>query len=93
MSDLGKEFANPNAQPVLSLFSLEYRGYQTSAYAASALGMSSLTANSNGKDSVIWNGSWAELDKNITTFVVGLDKPGQKDPPHAATTPHNPWPN
>jgi len=79
----------------LSFFQLEYRGYQTSAWAAQALGESSLSI---GKD-VIWNSSWGAADhltlqdKGITNHVIGLDKPGQKDPPHAETTPHNPWDN
>jgi RHS repeat-associated protein len=89
VSDLATEYANPNAQPELSLFSLEYRGYQTSAWAAGALGLPNLSVNGN----VIWNGSWATADKQITSVVVGLDKPGTPNPPHAETQPHNPWQN
>ena len=92
VDDFSTELANPNGQPLLSDFSLEYRGYQTSAYAASALGQDSLSMNYDGKSSVIWNGSWGAVDKNITNFVTKFhDKNGQPD--HPETTPHNPWPN
>ncbi len=93
VGDFETELGNPSGQPTLSLFSLEYRGYQTSAWAAQTLGVPSLTFGGN----VIWNSSWAVvdrqtlMDKGITNHVVGLDKPGQKD--HIETTPHNPWPN
>jgi RHS repeat-associated protein len=75
--------------PQLSDFSTEYRGYETSAYAAQALGVPSLSFNGN----VIWNQSWKAvdqqtlMDKGITRVVTG--------PPYnyQETTPHNPWPN
>jgi hypothetical protein len=90
INDFNTELANPAA--TLSLFSLEYRGYQTSAYAASALGMGSISFNYDGKSSVIWNGSWGAVDKNITNFVTRFhDQSGQQT--HTETTPHNPWPN
>ena len=92
VDDFSTELANPNGQPLLSDFSVEYRGYQTSAYAASALGQDSLSMNYDGKSSVIWNGSWGAVDKNITNFVTSFhDKNGKPD--HTETTPHNPWPN
>jgi RHS repeat-associated protein len=92
VDDFSTELANPNGQPLLSDFSLEYRGYQTSAYAWSALGHSSLSMNYDGKSSVIWNGSWGAVDKNITNFVTQFhDRNGHPD--HPETTPHNPWPN
>lgn len=75
--------------PELSLFSTEYRGYQTSAWAAQALGVSPLSFGGN----VIWNSGWAAadrqtlMDKGITREVTG--------PPYNydETKPHNPWPN
>jgi hypothetical protein len=76
--------------PTLSDFSLEYRGYQTSAWAAQALGVPSLAYD--GGSSVIWNSSWAAadrqtlIDKGITQHVTSI-------PGHPETTPHNPWPN
>jgi hypothetical protein len=91
VDDLNTELANPNGT-ILSSFSLEYRGYQTSAFAASALGGSSLSTNYDGKSYMIWNGSWGAVDKNITNLVTKLhDKNGKLD--HLETTPHNPWPN
>lgn len=73
--------------PDLSPFSIEYRGYQTSAFAAQALGVPSLSFGSN----VIWNSSWAAadrqvlMDRGITNHVTSI-------PGHPETTPHNPWP-
>lgn len=91
VDDISSELANPSLG-VLSDFSLEYRGYQTSAYAASALGHDSLSENYDGKSSVIWNGSWAAVDKNITNFVTSFHDDNGKQT-HPETTPHNPWPN
>jgi RHS repeat-associated protein len=91
VDDISSELANP-ALGVLSDFSLEFRGYQTSAYAWSALGYPSLSMNYDGKSYPIWNSSWGAVDKNITNFVTKFhDKNGQPD--HPETTPHNPWPN
>jgi RHS repeat-associated protein len=74
---------------ILSPFSLEYRGYQTSAYAASALGQSSISFGKNGQYP-IWNGSWGAVDKNLTNYITSFrDKSGQPD--HPETTPHDPW--
>jgi RHS repeat-associated protein len=83
-------YADPKTS--LSDFSLEYRGYQTSAFAASALGGSSFSANYDGRSYLIWNGSWAAVDKNITNFVTQFHDQNGK-PNHPETTPHNPWPN
>jgi hypothetical protein len=81
-----------NPATAMTLFQLEYRGYQTSAYAASALGQDSLSMNYDGKSSVIWNGSWGAVDKNITNFVTKFhDKNGQQTAPE--TIPHKPQPN
>ena len=81
-----------NPATTLSPFSMEYRGYRTSAYAAAALGQSDLSfKGQNGKGSFpIWNGSWGAVDKNITRYVSGFrDRNGQPD--HPETTPHDPW--
>ena len=73
----------------LSPFSLEYRGYRTSAYAAAALGQPSLSYGKNGQYP-IWNGSWGAVDKNITSYVTShLGRDGKLD--HPETTPHDPW--
>jgi RHS repeat-associated protein len=81
-----------NPATFMNIFQLEYRGYQTSAYAASALGASSLSTNYDGKSYPIWNGSWGQVDKNITNFVTKFhDKSGQQIAPE--TNPHNPQPN
>jgi RHS repeat-associated protein len=87
VGDFETELENPTGQPELSLFSLEYRGYQTSAWAAQALGYENLSV----RGVQIWNSSWAAVDrqtsrdKGITQVVVDKD--------HPETTPHNPWPN
>jgi RHS repeat-associated protein len=79
-----------NSATTLSDFSLEYRGYQTSAWAAQALGVSPLAYD--GGTNVIWNSGWAAadrqtlMDKGITQHVTSI-------PGHPETTPHNPWPN
>jgi hypothetical protein len=81
-----------NPATMMTLFQLEYRAYQTSVYAASALGAGSLSMTYDKKSYIIWNGSWAQIDKNITNFVTKLhDKTGQQIAPE--TIPHNPQPN
>jgi RHS repeat-associated protein len=91
IDDITKELGNPSLG-VLTDFSLEYRGYQTSAYAASALGEPSLSMNYDSKSYVIWNGSWGAVDKNITNLVTKFhDENGKQT--HPETTPHNQWPN
>ena len=91
IDDIGSELANPSLG-VLSDFSLEYRGYQTSIFAASALGGSGFSANYDGKSYQLWNGSWAQVDKNVTNFVTKFhDQNGKQT--HPETTQHNPWPN
>jgi len=73
--------------PALSPFSVEYRGYQTSAWAAQAFGL----PNISYRGYQIWNSSWGAVDRQtlqdrgITNVVVDKD--------HPETTPHNPWPN
>jgi len=76
----------------LTPFQVEYRAYQTSAWAASALGHSSLSMKYEGKSYMLWNGSWAEVDRNITNFITKFrDEQGNQT--HPETHPHNPWPN
>lgn len=78
--------------PALSDFSQEYRGYQTSIFAASALGWNSFSRSYDGANYVLWHGSWAQVDKNITNYVTKFhDQNGKLN--HPETTPHNPWPN
>lgn len=78
--------------PPLSPFSTEYRGYQTSIFAASALGRTSFSRSYDGVDYMLWNGSWGRVDANITNFVTkSHDQNGKLD--HPETSPHNPWPN
>ena len=84
-------FANPAT--TLDPFQQEYRGYQTSAWAAQALGVSSLAYE--GGRNVIWNSGWAAvdrqtlMDKGITQHVTGIPGHPEPQPP----IPHNPWPN
>jgi RHS repeat-associated protein len=76
---------NPSAK--LSPFSFEYRGYQTGAWAAEALGtQGSIKYEAGGKKYEIWNSSWGVVDKNLTHFI-------EKGYGYPATKPHNPWPN
>jgi RHS repeat-associated protein len=77
----------------LSPFSMEYRGYRTSAYAASALGQPSLSfKGQDGRGSYpIWNGSWGAVDKNITSYLTGLRDKTTGQQTHPETTPHDPW--
>ena len=76
-----------NANTAMDLFQLEYRGYQTSAWAAQALGLP--TSASGGTQ--IWNSSWAAVDRQvlqdrgITKVVTDRD--------HPESQPHNPQPN
>ena len=79
---------------VMAPFQIEYRGYQTSAFAASALGYSSFSANYDNKSFVIWNGSWGQVDKNITNFVTRFhDQNGQQTHPEPPDKVHNPLSN
>ena len=81
-----------NPATTMTLFQLEYRGYQTSAFAASALGATSYSASYEGKTYPIWNGSWGAVDGNITNFVTKFhDNNGQQTAPEEI--PHNPQPN
>jgi hypothetical protein len=81
-----------NPATMMTLFQLEYRGYQTSAFAASALGAPSFSATFEGKTYPIWNGSWGAVDNNITNLVTKFhEKNGQQSAPEMI--PHNPQPN
>jgi hypothetical protein len=71
----------------LSDFSSEYRAYQTSAWAASALGLPDLSYNHYE----IWNSRWGVNDSVLTHFITETYTcpNGQ----HYQETPrHNPWP-
>jgi len=66
VEDLGDpRFAN--SATTLSPFSTEYRGYRTSAYAASAFGQ-----DFSYGQYPIWNGSWGAVDRNITNYVTSF---------------------
>jgi hypothetical protein len=84
-------FSNPDT--TLSPFQQEYRSYQTSAWAASALGLSSL-AYGGGKYP-IWNSSWAAVDdKVLTRYITSFrDEKGRQTHPDTKPNEHNPWPN
>jgi RHS repeat-associated protein len=91
VDDYNTYMLNPNT--AMEPFQIEYRGYQTSAWAASALGYSSLSPQYGGKSYPIWNRSWGRIDdatltKLITSFK---DKNGQQT--HPEKRPHNPHPN
>jgi RHS repeat-associated protein len=92
IDDINTQIANPSVIP-LSDFSSEYRAYHTSAWAASALGHSSISFTYDKKSVEIWNSSWRGVDdKVLTNYITGFhDKSGKKT--HPETTPHNPWPN
>jgi RHS repeat-associated protein len=79
-----------NSATTLSDFSLEYRGYQTSAWAAQAFGVSPLAYD--GGRNVIWNSGWAAADRQ-TLMDHGITNHVTSIPGHPETTPHNPWPN
>ncbi|MGO4882425.1 MAG: RHS repeat-associated core domain-containing protein [Bryobacteraceae bacterium] len=72
-------------------FSLEYRGYETSAWAASALGEDSLFYGRGAYQ--IWNRSWGAVDdKTLTRFLTDM-KDSQGRQTHPETVPHDPWSN
>lgn len=71
-------------------FQIEYRGYQMSAWAASALGYSSFTPQYSGRKLTSWNSSWGAVDdKVLANFIKTFrDKSGQPSHPEAQL--HNP---
>lgn len=90
ISDYQMYELNPNTS--MQAFQIEYRGYETSVWAASALGESSFSVESQGATYPLWNGNWGQVDKNITNLVTSLrNLQGQQD--HPEVIPHNPFPN
>lgn len=81
-----------NPATAMDTFQYEYRGYQTSAWAAEALGVSPLEyADSNGTN-VIWNSSWAAADRH-TLMDHGITNHVTSIPDHPENPTHNPWPD
>jgi RHS repeat-associated protein len=84
------DFGDPNAT-ALTTFQVEYRGYQTSVWAAQALGLDSLRVGG----AQIWSNSWGAadrqtlMDRGITQLVTSIPGDPEPQPP----IPHNPWPN
>ena len=78
-----------NPATAMDGFQYEFRGYQTSAWAAQALGVSPLSFGGN----VIWNSSWAAADRQtlmgrgITGIVTGAPYNQPENPIH------DPWPD
>jgi len=75
----------------LSPFSTEYRGDQTSAWAAQALGVSPLQYNDSNGMNVIWNSSWGAVDRQVL-MDRGITNHVTSIPGHPETTPHKPGP-
>jgi hypothetical protein len=82
-----------NMQTMMHPFQLEYRAYQTSAWAASALGYSSFTTQGNGRKFTFWNASWGAVDDQILTDFIKTFKDRSGQPTHPEVIPHNPLPN
>jgi RHS repeat-associated protein len=81
-------YNNPNT--TLTPFQLEYRGYQTSSWAADALGLPSLSFG--GRE--IWNRSWGVVDSKLTQYLTDMkDKNGKQNHPDTDPQHHNPWSN
>ena len=74
----------------LSDFSDEYRAYETSAWAAQALGLPSWSYG-NGQF-VIWNSSWKEADRRETNMDKGITGEILDHYHYPETIPHDPWP-
>ena len=85
VSDYEKYELNPST--AMEPFQMEYRGYQTTAWASEAFGYDTSTV----KGIQIWSSSWAAADrqtmqdKGITNVVTDKD--------HPEVQPHNPFPN
>ena len=75
----------------LSDFSSEYRAYQTSVWAASALGWSSYSMKDGAYK--IWNKSWGAIDDKVLTKYITEQYKYGNGKPYKETTPHNPWPD
>ncbi len=80
-----------NSATTLSPFSGEYRAYQTSAWAASALGLPSL--GYGGGKYPIWNSSWSAVDDKVLTRFIPDTYKYQNGQHYEETKPHNPWDN
>lgn len=72
----------------LSPFQDEYRAYQTSAWAAQALGEPNISFGGN----MIWNESWKEADRQML-MDKGITKEITTHYHYPESQPHNPWPN
>jgi RHS repeat-associated protein len=79
-----------NQSTTLSPFAGEYRAYQTSAWAASALGFSSL---GYGGRYPIWNSSWGAVDDKVLTRFITDTYKYRNGQHYEETKPHNPWDN
>ena len=90
----------------LSDFSVEYRGYESSAFVFGALFRPALSASPSSSfggekstnllygGSIIWNSSWGAADKAaIQSRDVGITNAVKSVYGHAETTPHNPLGN
>lgn len=88
VSDIENPMYN-NSGTTLSPFQLEYRGYQTSSWAADALGEPSISFGGN----MIWNKSWGAVDdKVLTKYLTDMkDKNGNQTHPDTDPAHHNPW--
>jgi RHS repeat-associated protein len=73
----------------LEPFQLEYRGYQTSSWVAQGLGAGTL--KTGPARNVIWNASWAAVDREVLRDRAITNQVEDKD--HPETQFHNPWPN
>jgi RHS repeat-associated protein len=102
VNDLREVFAGNEISP----FSLEYRGYESSAFAFHGLFKPALSASPSSSfggqkstnllygGSIIWNSSWGAADKAaIQSRDVGITNAVKSVYGHAETTPHNPWGN
>jgi RHS repeat-associated protein len=79
-----------NPATAMDGFQYEYRGYQTSAWAAQALGVSPLAF---GNNNVIWNSSWAAADRQ-TLMDRGITREVTGPPYNYPENPiHDPWPD
>jgi len=75
-------------ETAMDSFQYEYRGYQTSAWAAQALGAHSLSFGGHE----IWNSSWAAVDRR-TLMDKGITDHVKSIPDHPESRIHNPWPD
>ena len=81
-----------NAAITLDPFQMEYRGYETSAWASQALGVPNWSSADGNGVNVIWNSSWAAadrqtlMDRGITGHVTSI-------PGHPESPIHDPWPD